>query len=85
MNDSELFVRALAIFRMVLDSPELEIMGHECIGNPEAWDSFAHVSLIIALESEFGVQFTAEEISELHSVVSIMSALERHYGRPSDA
>jgi acyl carrier protein len=33
----------------------------------EAWDSVAHLNLVLALESEFGVQFDAEEIPELVS------------------
>jgi len=75
MKYPDLFVRVSGVFRLVLDSPELQIVGHECIGDPAIWDSFAHVNLIIALESEFNVEFTAEEISQLHSLESIMAAL----------
>lgn len=76
MIHPNLVLRVSEVFRLILDSPDLQIVGHECIGDPPEWDSFAHVNLIIALESEFGVEFTAEEISRLHSLESIMAALE---------
>jgi acyl carrier protein len=40
------------------------------------WDSLAHMNLVLALEEEFGVQFTDDEIPELNSVARILSALE---------
>ena len=33
----------------------------------EEWDSLTHVELIFELESEFGVQFSQEEIAEYYS------------------
>ncbi len=35
------------------------------------WDSVAHLELIFALEAEFGVQFSADEIATLASVGAI--------------
>ena len=34
----------------------------------ETWDSLQHLNLVLALEQEFGVQFTPEEMEELLSV-----------------
>jgi acyl carrier protein len=34
----------------------------------EAWDSLHHLDLVLALEQEFGTQFTPEEIEQLLSV-----------------
>jgi acyl carrier protein len=34
----------------------------------ETWDSLHHLNLVLALEQEFGVQFTPEEIEQLLSV-----------------
>ena len=45
-----------------------------------AWDSVAHLNLVLALESEFDVQFDAEEIPELVSFQILrdrLSELER--------
>jgi len=34
----------------------------------EAWDSLQHLNLVLAIEQEFGIQFTPEEIEQLLSV-----------------
>jgi acyl carrier protein len=39
------------------------------------WDSLNHVTLMLALESEFGVQFNVDEIANLVSVAAIQCRL----------
>lgn len=41
----------------------------------ETWDSLKHMSLILTLEEEFGVQFSDEEIVKMLSVAIIMDVL----------
>jgi len=41
----------------------------------EAWDSLHHLDLVLALEQEFGTQFTPEEIEQLLSVELIAALL----------
>ncbi len=41
------------------------------------WDSVRHLSLILALEERFGLNFDADEIPELTSVAAIARAIER--------
>jgi acyl carrier protein len=42
-----------------------------------AWDSVHHLSLVLALEEEFGVQLEPEEIEGMTSVAAIVSVIER--------
>ena len=39
----------------------------------ETWDSINHLNLVLALEQEFGVQFSPEEIEQLLSVELIVA------------
>jgi acyl carrier protein len=41
----------------------------------ESWDSLKHMSLILTLEEEFGVQFSDEEIVTMLNVGLIMDVL----------
>ncbi len=43
----------------------------------KAWDSLAHINLILALEQEFGVQFQDAEVPQLVSQSAIRSALKQ--------
>ena len=51
-------------FSIELDSDDLE-----------EWDSLAHIRLLTAIESEFGIEFDISEIEQLTSVVLITEAL----------
>ena len=42
------------------------------------WDSLGHVTLVIELESIYGVSFAAEETMALTSVAAIKGALRSH-------
>lgn len=42
----------------------------------EAWDSVSHLNLVMALEEEFGVKFTDEQIVEFSSCREIAEAVE---------
>lgn len=39
----------------------------------ESWDSVQHLSLVLALESSLGVQFTPEDIEKMRNVGAIES------------
>jgi len=42
----------------------------------ERWDSLQYLRLVLALQQEFSVEFSPEEIEGLTSVAAIKSALE---------
>jgi acyl carrier protein len=43
--------------------------------NTANWDSMSHLNLVIALEQEFGVSFTPEEMEQLVSFRHILQIL----------
>jgi acyl carrier protein len=45
--------------------------------NTPSWDSVAHLTLILEIESTFGVRFSTEEIPSLTSVGLLHAALHR--------
>lgn len=48
----------------------------------EKWDSLNHIRLAMALEEEFGVQLTAEEIADMISIPRILAVLGHKTGAP---
>lgn len=45
------------------------------VDDVDAWDSVAHVTLVLSVEQAFGVQFSPEEAAELTSVRMIKLTL----------
>lgn len=42
----------------------------------EAWDSVQHLNLVLALETNFGLQFEPEEMDRMNSIGQIAALLE---------
>jgi acyl carrier protein len=51
-----------------MDFPLDDITSETVASDIDAWDSLNHLSLILALEQEFGIQFTADETARMLSV-----------------
>src|SRR5258708_15576274 len=46
--------------------------------NTPAWDSVAHLNLVLSLEQAFGQRFTPEEFMQMQSVAAIQRVLAAH-------
>jgi|TARA_A100001011_G_C14233455_1_gene809912 acyl carrier protein len=46
------------------------------MGDLASWDSLGNFNLILAVETEFDVRFSMDEISEIKSVIEILEALD---------
>lgn len=46
--------------------------------NTPAWDSVAHLNLVLSLEQAFGQRFSPEEFMQMQSVAAILRALAAH-------
>ncbi|WP_074011128.1 citrate/2-methylcitrate synthase [Numidum massiliense] len=62
----------------VLQVPEDQITDDLAYRSIMAWDSLAHVNLMIALEKEYGVPLDADTIVELNSVAAIRAFVQQH-------
>lgn len=68
-------IRLQRIFREILDNPSLRLEEtYSTAGNPE-WDSVAMVQIVLAVESEFGVQLQMEQVAGIKSVGDILKLL----------
>lgn len=47
------------------------------LGAHPAWDSVAHIDLVLAIESAFGISFASYQIAELASVEQVRHAVEQ--------
>ena len=59
------------IFRVALNS----IDDQSSPDTIDTWDSLQHLQLILALEEEFGVQFSIDEITAMQTVGTITAIL----------
>lgn len=72
--------RVLTIASDVLGTPIEQLDGASSPDTVESWDSLNHMNLVLALEEEFGVQFSDDQIVELLSIDAMVDALSAMSG-----
>lgn len=74
---SEIKERLQNIFREIFDDSSIILKDEISAKDIEEWDSLTHVQLIVAVESEFHVNFETAEISELKNVGDFISLIRK--------
>ena len=67
--------RLQQIFREAFENDKLTLATRFSPETLPAWDSLAHVKLMMGCEEEFGVKFTIEETVESTSVAKLKAVL----------
>jgi acyl carrier protein len=67
--------RTRAIVADIFEVPLERVLPDSSPDTIETWDSIHHLNLVLALEQEFGIQFSPEEIEQLLSVELIVALL----------
>ena len=64
------------IFCDVFDSNEIQIFDEMTAQDLEEWDSLNHITLILAIESEFKIKLRAAEVGGLSNVGEMITLLQ---------
>lgn len=73
---SDNFQKLQGVMSSVLDVPASVITPETRADDLENWDSLGQMNLMLALEEEFGVSFTPEQITGLLTVPDIVAVLD---------
>jgi len=71
MND-----RVFKVVSQVLNVPLAQINLESSPDNLKSWDSLKHMNLVLALEEEFDVQFSEDQIVDMLDIGLILESLK---------
>lgn len=77
MDREDILERVNEIFWDVFDDEDLEINESTCADDIEDWDSLTHITLISAVENEFGFKFSMKEVQGMQDVGEMIDIIER--------
>lgn len=63
------------IFIDVLNEKARMITEQTTASDVEGWDSFAHITIVVAVEEKYGVSFTTEELGQMTCVGDFINVL----------
>ncbi len=73
----EIDQRLTDIFRIVFENETLDLTAATSADDVEDWDSVAHISLIFAIEEEFGFQFSSKELEKMRNVGDLQKIISQ--------
>ena len=75
MNRSDVQKRLNSIFCDIFDDESIKISDSTSAADIEDWDSLAHISLVAAVEAEFGLRFKMREVSAMKNVGDMINII----------
>jgi acyl carrier protein len=65
------------VFRNIFDDEALTVTRESTAQDIEAWDSVQNVTLMLEVETEFGVRFSTSEMAYLQNVGDLVDLIEK--------
>jgi len=78
MTKEEIRIRARAALAKALKTDPAAITDHASQMDLSDWDSVRHMNVVLALENDFGIEFTDAELPTLTSLPLLVAAIEKH-------
>lgn len=76
MSEEQVYATLTEIFQDVFDDEDIELAPETSAEDIEEWDSLAQVSLIVAINQEFGIEFNVTEATSLKNVGEMAAAIQ---------
>jgi acyl carrier protein len=76
VNRAEILAKVGASIAAVLDQPKLVVSMRTTAEDIEGWDSFNHINIVVAIESEFDIKFNTAEVEQLRAVGEFVKLIE---------
>ncbi len=77
MERNEIFDKLTVIFREVMANDDIVLEEETTAEDIEEWDSLAHYQLIEKIESDFGIKFSAYEVSSWIEVSEMVDSIQK--------
>ncbi len=76
MSREEIFERLNAVFKDVFDDDGITVTEDTTAADITGWDSLIHITLMDAVEEEFGIRFDMKTVIKLKNVGEMADVIE---------
>jgi acyl carrier protein len=82
METAEIYRELTDLFQELFADDAIVLSPETTANDIEGWDSFNHISVIVAVETRFGIKMTTNEIEHLANVGALVTAIESKLPNP---
>jgi acyl carrier protein len=75
MDKGEILKTVNDIFIDVLDDENVVLTYGTTANDVEEWDSLNHIQLVVAIEKQFGIRFTSQEIQSWNNIDELIGSI----------
>lgn len=76
MDRNQIFETLNGIFQDIFDNGTLTVGEKTTAADVDGWDSLTHITLLAAVEDEFGITFPMKAVVEMKNVGDMVRAIE---------
>ncbi|MDO5117886.1 MAG: acyl carrier protein [Eggerthellaceae bacterium] len=76
MENTEIYEKLDDIFQDVFDDETIKLEPSTSSADIEEWDSLAQISIIVAVQDEFGITMNVNEATNLHNVGEMVDLIK---------
>ena len=76
MNIEIIYSRLTPIFQEIFDNDDIIPHSEMTANDVSEWDSLSNIRLVVAVEEEFGIQFSTGEVAGLSNVGEFVSVIQ---------
>ena len=80
MTNEQIYAKLTELFRELFADDAIVLSPETTAEDIDGWDSFNHISIIVAVETRFGVKMQAKEIEHLNKVGDLVAAIAAKTG-----
>jgi len=77
VESMQILEKLTAIIHDALDDQKLVLTPETTAADVPAWDSVAHINIVVATEMGFGIKFKTAELEQLRNVGDFVSLIEQ--------
>jgi len=75
MERSEILEKVNAVFIDTLDNEDIVLTYETTANDVDDWDSLNHIQLVVAIEKQFKIRFTSQEIQSWNNVGEMIDSI----------
>ncbi len=75
MQEDAIYTQLTELFRDLFSDDDIVLTAATTAADIDGWDSFNHISIIVAVETRFGIKMQTREIEGLHNIGAMVTLI----------